>query len=253
MTFYELYDKLSRVFYPEQLRCNWDNDGIMCASDLNKEVRSVLIALDVTMDTVSYAIENGFDTIISHHPLVFRSQKSLMPLNYTQEKLIKLIKNDICVMSFHTRLDAVELGVNDELINVLDLGLVRIDESNGIGRLAECGQPMELSQFAQMVKERLNAPCVLYNGKRPVKLVYVVGGDGKDMIEDAINMHADTIITGRASYNTTIDANDMGLNIVEAGHFFTENPVCKVIERDILDICPTIKTKIFNSNSIKIL
>lgn len=253
MTFYELYDKLSRAFYPEQLRCNWDNDGIMCANDLNKEVKSVLITLDVTMDTVNYAIENGFDTIISHHPLVFRSQKSLTPLNYTQEKLIKLIKNDIRVMSFHTRLDAVKLGVNDELINVLDLGLVRIDESNGIGRLAECGHTMELSQFAQMVKERLNAPCVLYNGKQPVKLVYVVGGDGKDMIEDAINMRADTILTGRASYNTTIDANDMGLNIVEAGHFFTENPVCKVIERDVLSICSNIKTEIFNSNSIKFL
>lgn len=251
MKFIELYNKLSNTFYPIQFKCDWDNDGIMCASNLDGEVKSVLIALDVTMDTINYAIENGFDTIISHHPLVFRSQKSLMPLNYTQEKLIKLIKNDVRVMSFHTRLDAVELGVNDELINVLNLGLVRIDESNGIGRLAECGQDMELAEFAKMVKKSLNAPFVLYNGKRPVKLVYVVGGDGKDMIEDAINMRADTILTGRASYNTIIDANDMNLNIVEAGHFFTENPVCRVIEKDVLSICPNIKTEIFNSNSIK--
>ena len=86
MTFKELYDNLS-IRYPNALKCEWDNDGIMCASNLNSKVKNVLIVLDVTMDTINYAIENGFDTIISHHPLVFRSQKSLMPLNYTQNKL----------------------------------------------------------------------------------------------------------------------------------------------------------------------
>ena len=81
MTFKELYDKLSRVHYPDVLRCSWDNDGIMCASKLDAEIKNVLIALDVTMDTVDYAVENGFDTIISHHPLVFRAQKALSPLS----------------------------------------------------------------------------------------------------------------------------------------------------------------------------
>lgn len=253
MKFIELYDKLSKDFYSEDLRCAWDNDGIMCADDLNAEVKSVLIALDVTMDTVNYAIENKFDTIISHHPLVFRSQKSLTPLVYTQEKLIKLIKNNVRVMSFHTRLDAVKSGVNDELINTLNLKCIAIDESNGIGRLAESKKAMELSEFANMVKIALNSPVVLFNGKRPVKSIYIVGGDGKDMIEDAIKMRADTILTGRASYNTIIDANDMNLNIVEAGHFFTENPVCNAIKRDILSIIPTVKVEIFNSNSIKFI
>ena len=76
MTFYELYKILDERF-PTSLRCEWDNDGIMCTSNLENEVKRVLIALDVTMDTVRYAIENGFDTAISHHPLVFRGQKAL--------------------------------------------------------------------------------------------------------------------------------------------------------------------------------
>ena len=65
----------------------------------------------------------------------------------------------------------------------------------------------------------------MFNGKNTVHKVYVVGGDGKDSIDNAISSGCDTIITGRGSYNTTIDAQDMGINIVEAGHFFTENPV----------------------------
>lgn len=250
MTFYELYNKLSEL-YPKELSCNWDNDGIMCASNLNAEVNSILIALDVTMDTVDYAIDNGFDTIISHHPLVFHSQKSLTPLNYTQEKLIKLIQNNVKVMSFHTRLDAAKNGVNDTLAGIIGASRLEIDKNDPVGRIGELENEIALSTFAENIKKALNTPVVLFNGTRTVKKVYIVGGDGKDLIENAISYAADTILTGRASYNTIIDAKDMKLNIVEAGHFFTENPVCKVIESDVLSICPTIKTEIYNSNSIK--
>ncbi len=250
MTFKELYDNLS-MRYPNSLKCEWDNDGIMCASNLDADVNNVLIALDVTMDTVNYAIENGFDTIISHHPLVFRSQKSLMPLNFTQNKLINLIKNDVNVMSFHTRLDASNPGVNDVLAGLLDFENVVPDTMDQIGRIGMYLNDISLEEFAQKVKKALSCPFVLYNGNKNVKKVYVVGGDGKDLIENAISCGADTIITGRASYNTTIDANDMGINIVEAGHFYTENPVCNQIKADVLSICPSLKTKIFNSNSIK--
>ncbi len=250
MTFIELYNKLSDT-YPEKYRCEWDNDGIMCADDLERQVNRVLIALDVTMDTIDYAIDNGYDTIISHHPLVFRSQKSLNPLNYTQEKLIKLVKNNVQVMSFHTRLDASNPGVNDALVELLKLKDVVIDESNKMGRVGELENETDLATFAENVKNALLSPFVLYNGKRPVKKVYVIGGDGKDMVENAIEFEADTILTGRASYNVTIDANDMNINIVEAGHFFTENPVCKLIEKDVLTICNTIETEIYNSSSIK--
>ena len=170
MTFYELYNKLSSL-YPKSLSCEWDNDGIMCANNLNAEVKSVLIALDVTMDTVNYAIENGFDTIISHHPLVFRSQKSLTPLNYTQEKLIKLIKNDVQVMSFHTRLDATNGGVNDTLARILEMDNLEVDNNDTVGRIGQIKKKISLSTFAENVKIALNSPVVLFNGKRDVHKV----------------------------------------------------------------------------------
>ena len=232
MTFYELYEKLSAC-YPENLRCQWDNDGIMCSDSLEREVKKVLISLDVTMDTVKYACDNGFDTIISHHPLIFRGQKSLSPLAYTQQKLINLIKNGVGVMSFHTRLDASCGGVNDVLSSILGLNNVSVDESDPIGRIGYLDCEAELCDFAKQVKERLGSFAVLYSGSRRVQKIYVVGGDGKDLIENAIDNGCDTIVTGRASYNTSIDACDMGINIVEAGHFYTENPVCKALENKI--------------------
>ena len=118
MTFYELYKKIDSL-YPKSLSCEWDNDGIMCMSNPDNQVKKVLISLDITEDVVDFAIKESFDTVISHHPLVFKSQKSLSIENYTQRKLIKLIKANINVMSFHTRLDAGSNGVNDTLCKVL--------------------------------------------------------------------------------------------------------------------------------------
>jgi putative NIF3 family GTP cyclohydrolase 1 type 2 len=93
----------------------------------------------------------------------------------------------------------------------------------------------------------------LYSGKKDVYKVYIVGGDGKDYIQNAINFGADTLLTGRASYNTMIDAEDIGINIVEAGHFYTENPVCKTLESLIKHFIPNATTEIFNSNKIQVL
>ncbi len=252
MTFYDLYNKLSEK-YSESLRCEWDNDGIMCSYDLNKGVNKVLIALDVTMKTIDYAINNGFDTIISHHPLVFKSQKGLSEDSFTQKKLIKLVRNNINVMSFHTRLDAVCGGVNDTLANTLGFKNVTIDEQDPIGRIASLKEECTLSTFAENVKNAINSPLVLYAGANPVEKVYIVGGDGKDLIPNALNVGADTLLTGRASYNTMIDACDMGINIIEAGHFFTENLVCQKIKEDLFEIDSTIQAEIFNSFNISII
>ncbi|MBQ7353019.1 MAG: Nif3-like dinuclear metal center hexameric protein [Clostridia bacterium] len=252
MKFYDLYKKLSQL-YPETLSCEWDNDGIMCAVSLDDDVRKVLITLDVTSDAVEYAIENGFDTIISHHPLVFKSQNAINPLNYVQKKLIDLIQAGVRVMSFHTRLDAAEGGVNDTLCRLLGLDNVIVDPVDPIGRVGELTDAMELSTFADTVKGELNAPVVLYSGNKMVKKIYVVGGDGKDLITRAISMGADTLLTGRGSYNTSVEAEEMGLNIIEAGHFYTENPVCCSLEEDVLLIDSEIYTEIFFSNKIKLI
>ena len=249
MTFYELYKSLCEA-YPEELRCEWDNDGIMCADCLDREVKRVLVSLDVTEETVNFACENGFDTVISHHPLVFRSQKALSPLSYTQNKLITLIKNGVGVMSFHTRLDAAKGGVNDVLSALLGLKNVFVDPTDEIGRIGYLEKETQLFEFAKSVKGKLSSPFVLYSGNKTVNKVYVVGGDGKDLIENAINNGCDTIVTGRASYNTAVDACDMGINVIEAGHFYTENPVCEALKEKIQSIDGSIEIFIFNSNSI---
>lgn len=252
MTFRQLYNELDKMF-PKSLSCEWDNDGIMCMPNPDSEVKNVLISLDITEDVVDFAIKNGFDTIISHHPLVFSSQKSLSIDNYTQRKLIKLVKSNINAISLHTRLDAGNGGVNDTLCKLLDFENTVIDPLDPVGRIATLDSSIDIETFAKEIKQKLNSPCVFYNGTNKVQKVYLCGGDGKDMIPLAIANGADTLLTGRVSYNSMIDAYDMGLNIIEAGHFYTENPVCNTLESIILNIDNTLKIERIISTNIKIL
>ncbi len=252
MTFYELYKCIDARF-PTSLSCEWDNDGIMCCDDLNKPVKKVLVALDATDEVVKYATKKGFDTIISHHPLVFKSQKSLCECNHVQKKLISLIKEGINVMSFHTRLDAGDGGVNDTLAKVFEFVSVKKDSSDPIGRICELSETTTVIAFAKKVKKFLATPVVKCIGEREVKKVYVVGGDGKDSIQNAISCGADTLLTGDMSYNSMLDADEMGLNVIEAGHFYTENLVCETIKNIVKNADEKIKIDIFDSNKIQII
>ena len=90
MTIRDFYEKLAERI-PESLSEEWDNDGIMCCADDNREVKRVLVSLDVTEEIVDYAIAEGFDLIISHHPLIFKPLESVTLENHIARKVIKLI------------------------------------------------------------------------------------------------------------------------------------------------------------------
>ncbi len=256
MTVRELYAKLNEII-PPRFSCEWDNDGLMCCPDGNRQVKKLLIALDVTTATVDKAINEGFDCILSHHPFIFGGLKSITDGVGVEGKAIRLIKNDIAVMSFHTRLDAVEGGVNDTLCRLLGIENVSpiYEEEIPLGRVGTLAAPMTAKDFALRVKQTLGAPVVLLSdvGKMSHK-VAVVGGSGKDFIELAKASGADTYISGRLDYHPMTDAPDMGeqgINLLEAGHFYTEYPVCSVLADMVNKISPTIECEIYFGNIIE--
>ena len=124
MTVKELYEKFIAIL-PEDEMEDWDNDGLMCSPDGERQVRRALISLDVTEEIVDYAIEWNFDLIISHHPLIFRPIKKVTDDNHVSRKVVKLIANGISVFSFHSRLDKASGGVNDRLANILGIFTLR--------------------------------------------------------------------------------------------------------------------------------
>ena len=250
MTVNEIYRRLNEKI-PPTLSCAWDNDGLMCCPNGSRRVTRVLVALDVTEAVVRYAIEGGYELIVSHHPMIFKGLKALNEGNFIAAKTMDLIRSGVSVMSFHTRLDAVAGGVNDVLAALLGLRDVAPFGEDGIGRIGILPEAMEQGAFARRVKDVLNAPVVrLADAGLSARRVAVLGGGGGDDVDAARAAGADTYVTGELKYHTMTDAPEERMNLIEAGHFHTENPVCETLRRWLLEMDPTLTVDLFDSYAI---
>ena len=251
MTVSELYRQLCERI-PPTLSCDWDNDGIMCMPEPERDVHRVLLALDITEEVVDRAIAQGYDVILSHHPLLFRGIKHLTVQDPVARRSIKLCRAGITALSFHTRLDAVEGGVNDVLAEWLTLTEVAPFGEEGIGRVGMLREPMSAEVFAAMLADRLNAPTVtLADSGRPVQRVAVLGGSGGDDVLAALATGADTYVTGEAPHHWLVDAPEMGLNLIVAGHYHTEYLVIERLASMLQELIPDAEILPINSNAVK--
>ena len=238
---------------PKTLSCSWDNDGLMCCSDGEREVKKVLFCMDVTPQAIDHAIEGGFDLIISHHPLIFRGLKSISGDNNIPARAIKLIKNDISVMSFHTRFDALDGGVNDALADLFELSDIEkvVCDDSELMRVGYLPHEMSIEDFAQLVKEKLGCEHLNYaSNTGKVHKLAVVGGSGGSYALNAHCAGADTYLSGEIGYHTLTDCKDFQINLVEAGHYFTENPTLKNLVKIVLEADSNIQYELYETNII---
>nr|MBQ8890851.1 Nif3-like dinuclear metal center hexameric protein [Clostridia bacterium] len=253
MTVREIYDSLIERI-PDALAEAWDNDGLMCASDDTREVKRALVTLDVTEEMVDYAIAGGIDLILSHHPLIFKPLKNLTEDDHIARKVIKLIKHDIAVISFHTRADKVEGGVNDTLCEIIGIKNAVPFGEGGLGRIGELDEELSMEDFSYLLKGLLDCDGVkVADACIPVQRVAVVGGDGKSYLGAALEMGADTFVSGRIGYNVMAEASEMGINLLEAGHFFTEHPVTAFFQSLLYHLDHEMYVEVRSSNMIRLI
>lgn len=243
----ELYKRLDAMI-PPSLSCDWDNDGLMCCPDPEREVKRVLLSLDATEAAVAYAVEKGFDVILTHHPLIFHPLRAL-----TDPKLMTLVRHGIAVMSFHTRLDRLDGGVNDVLAAKLGLCVTGRLGEDSLGVIGSLPSSVDAEIFAQTAKQALGAPFAEVVLCRPCLRVAVVGGDGKDYLAAALAAGVDTYVTGSMSYNTLTDAVGTGINVLALGHYFTEAPVLSFFEKTLSTMGDSIMCETFACNTVRVL
>lgn len=249
MTVRELYTFLEEKI-PRALSCDWDNDGLMVCPDDKKEVRRVLVALDITAAVVQHAIKEGYDLIVSHHPLIFRPIKAVAVGETVANKVIRLLTSGVSAMSFHTRLDAVEGGVNDVLASSLGLCDITPFGKDGeeMGRIGILSQPISLRDFAQRVKNATGATRVqISDAGKLVSRVALLGGGGAGELSAAAAAGADTYLTGELKHDQLTEAPERGMNLIMGGHFYTENLVCDRIRDLLLQADHTLTVDVINS------
>lgn len=221
------------------MQMDFDNSGHLVGRG-EQEVTAVLVALDVTLPVVEEAEKLGANLIVSHHPVIFDPVRALTDAVPTGALLLAMAERRMAAICAHTNLDAVEGGVNDCLARALglqDVGQLCQDGVDGQGRPYGIGRVgtahaagCRPGEYAAFVKERLNAAGVRYvDAGRPVSRVAVGGGSCGSMLGDAVAAGCDTFVTADVKYNVFLDAKALGINLMDAGHFATENVICPAL------------------------
>ena len=220
---------------PRHLAEEWDNPGLLVGSP-QREVKKILIALDVTERTVDLAINTAADMIISHHPLIFKPFKKIRTDLPNGKLLQKILRHDLAVFAAHTNLDAAAGGVNDVL--AARLGLTKVEplvkaESGepGLGRIGFLPESVGIIEFVRILKNALNlTDARLVSSETDlVKKVALCGGSGAEFIGKAAFLGADVYITGDVRYHDAQLAKELDIHLIDAGHFGTEFPVVEAL------------------------
>lgn len=225
---------------PKALAAEWDNVGLLAGS-ADREVRSVLVALDITEPVVEEAERMGADLIVSHHPVIFHPVKSITDRDPSGRLLIRLVRSGTGAVCMHTNLDAAQGGVNDALASALGLQDAAPAAEGGIARIGTLPETMALPGFLARVKNALRPNGIRYvDGGRPIRKVAAGGGACGDFLWEAAALGCDAFVTADLKYNHFLDAGVLGLTVIDAGHFPTEDVVCPMVVRYLREKFPEV-------------
>ena len=205
----------------------WDNSGLQIG-DPASEVKKVLVAFDFTEEILKEAIEKEVQLVVTHHPFFFKGIRRIDGSEAKGRMICGLIEHHIGLISCHTNLDKAAYGVSAVL--GAKLGLIECrpfiaeTETVGLGVIGTLKSETTLDAFAERVKKALAIPMVRTVGaaERKISRVAVMGGAGSDFMAEAKAFGADLYVTADLKYHDGQTAAEMGLSLMDAGHFATE-------------------------------
>ncbi len=237
---------------PPELKEDWDNVGLLCG-DRGQEALGVLCALDVTREVLREAARKDANIVIAHHPVIFTSVGRVTEDDETGRILREAVVRGISIICMHTNLDCAWGGVNDALAAARGLSKVEnmdAGENRMLGRVGVLPQKYFPEEFAAYVKACLKAGGVRFcDGGRPISRVAVGGGACGKLMDAAIAKGAEAFVIGDCSYGLMQRAQSLGLTLVDAGHFPTENTVVPVVAGKISKALPGLDVSVSEKHS----
>jgi len=228
---------------PAYMKESYDNIGLM-VGDKKQEVNNILVSLDCTKTVIEEAKDKGCNLIFNHHPILFLKPKKITTDTLQGEKILALIKGEIAVYSAHTNLDSAPNGLNKiacELATGKDGEVLRkiSDEEYGIGRIADLDSLVTFSEYIDRIKKTFDIETVRVCGSlnKNIKKVAIINGSGEDFIMSAVEKGADCIITGDTTFHYISDYNEVGICIIDGGHYEIEWKIFK-------EYCELLKKKL---------
>lgn len=224
------------TYFPTESAMEWDNVGLLLG-DREREIKKVLLTLDITYDIIEQAKAAGAELIWSHHPVMFSPVQKITTDTGLGRLLLCASENKINIYASHTNCDVAPAGINAYLAEMFELENPTAIEDSGLGRIGNLKSAMKFSDFARLVCRRLNTPHLRFCGdeNRIVKRIAIGSGACADSILPAAEMGADVMITGDLKYHEMLEAAELGINVIDAGHYPTEIVVEDIFKEVLKD------------------
>lgn len=231
------------TFAPTESAMDFDNVGLL-VGDKNTAVTKVLLALDITAEVVLEAEKLGCELIISHHPVIFSPLKKL-----DKNSVVYLLaQKNISALCMHTNLDlSTKFGVNTCLANAVGIKNPVLSVTGECLFYGQLESELSMEEFVRNCKSALDCNGLRYSdSKKLVKTIAVSSGSGGSNIFAAAKLGADVLVTGEIKHHEINAANELGVNIVDVGHFKSEDivilPLINMLSAEFLDITFTKST-----------
>lgn len=242
----ELATVFDTIFY-KNLALDWDKTGLS-VGNIQKDIRKILITLDLTDSVIQEAIRAKVDLLLSHHPLLMEPIDSFLDTNNLGSKLLEIIKNSMAVYTAHTNYDIMPEGLN--VMFAKKLGLAGIKSAylepacatkahpyeenkfaeGGLGIIGELDVPVKLPVFFKKVKESLaisgfrwiasKMPGEFQRESATVKKILVINGSANSFTQRIAvsDFDCDVVIVGELNYHSALEITESGKIIIEIGH-----------------------------------
>lgn len=238
-TVQDVYDYIDAIA-PFSGQMDFDNSGLL-VGDPNKVVQKIAVCLDITCDTVGEAMEQGADLMVSHHPVLFKARKKLLQ----GDPAYLLVSGGMSAVCAHTNLDVAVGGVNDVLAEIFSLSKVEAVSTESVPapmvRVGFLKESMRAIELAATAAELLSAKVRWCDGGHSIETLAVCGGSGGDLVADVAALGVDALLTGDADYHDFLDAEQLGVTLIAAGHFETEIPIVSVLAQKLAERFPDVQ------------
>ena len=206
----DIYTKLDALS-PFSLQEAWDNSGLLLGS-MEDEITTVVVSLDIDAALIE-AHEEGVLFVV-HHPLIFSALKALDLASYPACILAEMIRKNQKLIAMHTNFDQTHLNAYVAQ-NILGF--------NGVGNqgyLFYATVETSFTQLALHVKNTLDLEVLkTVKPSRPIRTIALCTGSGASMIA---SVKADVLLTGDIKYHDAMQADALGLGLIDIGHFESE-------------------------------
>ncbi len=206
----KIYNYLNQLS-PFETQEAWDNSGLL-VGDMSREIEKIYISLDLDLELLG-EVEDG-SLIITHHPLIFKPLKNLVPISYSQKIAIELIKRDISLISMHTNFDKSHLNRY-----VMSLIVDKFEENGDFILKGEINLPFE--ECVEHIKKSLKIDGELNVVKNSsfIKSFSLVTGSGMSLIE---KVDTELFLTGDIKYHDAMEAKVRGISLIDITHYESE-------------------------------